>query len=186
MEIPTELLIRPKRGSAPAAGFTIIELMVTLTVAGILLAVGIPSFQQIIANNRLTGQANELVAALTLARSQAITTNRAVSFCRATNDIVTICSGAVGDWEFWIVRNAAGAVIRRGDVSTHGGAIVTRSTLTNDQVVFASDGLARTNNVLVAGEQITVCANNSTVDNQRQITLGAGSRVSTVRASGGC
>ena len=67
-----------------------------------------------------------------------------------------------------------------------GNHVVVTSTLTNDTLTFASDGLASTNGALVAGEQIIVCSSHSTTDNQRQITLGAGSRVSTDRASGGC
>ena len=68
-----------------------------------------------------------------------------------------------------------------------GAGLVLTSTLTNDQVAFASDGLARTNNVLVTGgPQITVCSSHPATDNKRQITLGAGSRISTTKASGAC
>ena len=53
-------------------GFTLMELMVTIAIAGILLGVAIPSFTSIISSNRLTTYANELVTALNLARSEAI------------------------------------------------------------------------------------------------------------------
>lgn len=53
-------------------GFTLIELMVTISIAAILLAVGVPSFQAIIENNRLATQSNELITAVNLARSEAI------------------------------------------------------------------------------------------------------------------
>ena len=53
-------------------GFTLMELMVTISIAGILLGVAIPSFTSIISSNRLTTYANELVTALNLARSEAI------------------------------------------------------------------------------------------------------------------
>jgi type IV fimbrial biogenesis protein FimT len=53
-------------------GFTLVELMITLTVLVIVLAVGIPSFIQISRNNTLATHANELVAALNLARSEAV------------------------------------------------------------------------------------------------------------------
>jgi len=54
------------------SGFTLIELMVTIAIAAILLAVAIPSFITTIASNRLTANANELVTALNLARSEAV------------------------------------------------------------------------------------------------------------------
>jgi type IV fimbrial biogenesis protein FimT len=55
-----------------SSGYTLMELMVTIAIAGILLGVAIPSFTSIISSNRLTTYANELVAALNLARSEAI------------------------------------------------------------------------------------------------------------------
>ena len=53
-------------------GLTLIELMVTLAVAIILVAVGMPLFSGIAANNRATTQTNALVTALNLARSEAV------------------------------------------------------------------------------------------------------------------
>ena len=53
-------------------GFTLVELMVTLIVASILLAVGVPSFVGMLRNNRTATMANEMVTTLNLARSEAI------------------------------------------------------------------------------------------------------------------
>ena len=53
-------------------GFTLIELLITITIAAIVLGIAIPSFSSIIASNRLTTSANELVTALNLARSEAV------------------------------------------------------------------------------------------------------------------
>lgn len=54
------------------AGFTLVELMVTIVVASILLMVGVPSFVEMLRNSRTTTMANELVTALNLARSEAV------------------------------------------------------------------------------------------------------------------
>lgn len=59
-------------GANIVPGFTLTELMVALSIAGMLLTIGIPSFSSAIVNNRLSSNTNELVAALNLARSEAV------------------------------------------------------------------------------------------------------------------
>ncbi len=73
-------------------GFTLVELMVTLVVAGILVTVGVPSFRTIIQNNRITTQANTFVTALTIARIEAVK--------RSTTVRVTALDGsdAANEW----------------------------------------------------------------------------------------
>jgi type IV fimbrial biogenesis protein FimT len=62
-----------------AFGFSLIELMVALAVAAILISAAVPGFQHLIISSRLTTTANELVAALNMARSEAIKRNAAVN-----------------------------------------------------------------------------------------------------------
>lgn len=54
------------------SGFTLLELMITISVAGILMAMAIPSFSDMIRNNRLTSYTNEFVTSLNIARSEAV------------------------------------------------------------------------------------------------------------------
>lgn len=58
--------------SRKIVGFTLIELIVTLTIAGILIALAAPAMQTFIQDQRLTNQANEFIADLNIARSEAI------------------------------------------------------------------------------------------------------------------
>jgi type IV fimbrial biogenesis protein FimT len=53
-------------------GFTLIELMVTISVAAILMALAAPNFTPVIRSSRLSTYSNDLIAALNLARSEAV------------------------------------------------------------------------------------------------------------------
>lgn len=76
-------------------GFTLIELVVTMAVAAILIAVAVPNLRTMIQNGRLNTQANDLVGDLSLARSEAIKRRTFVGVCISTNG--TTCTGA-GNW----------------------------------------------------------------------------------------
>ena len=83
-------------------GFTLIELVVTLTVAGILMAIAAPSMFSFLASNRLTAQTNDLIADLSFARSEAIKRNGTVVICKSTNPTAAtpICDATTSDpWE---------------------------------------------------------------------------------------
>jgi type IV fimbrial biogenesis protein FimT len=82
-------------------GFTLIELMVTVSIAAIVLTLGVPGYTQMIQNNRMSAQANEFVAFLNLARSEAIKRGTRVTLCKSADG--ASCSGS-GAWDQgWIV-----------------------------------------------------------------------------------
>jgi type IV fimbrial biogenesis protein FimT len=84
-----------------AAGFTLVEIMITLIIVGILLVVGVPSLQSFLQNNRLIASTNALVSAFHVARSEAIKNNSRVSICES--DDGESCS-ETGSWrDGWIV-----------------------------------------------------------------------------------
>ncbi len=63
------------------AGMTLIELLLVISVVAILLVNAIPSFREMIMNNRRTTAINELVATIQFARSEAAKRNREVVLC---------------------------------------------------------------------------------------------------------
>jgi type IV fimbrial biogenesis protein FimT len=165
-------------------GFTLLELMITLTIAAILLGIAIPSFRGMIISNRLRTATNDFSAAVNIARSEAISRNTPVTFCRVALETSTTCAGSSGAWTNWMIRNAAD-VIRRGSISTAGSLSVT-STLANDQLVFSPDGLTRNaTGVVVGGGTISVCSASAGNDNLRQLTLGSASRVTIDKSTVG-
>ena len=54
------------------AGFTILELMMAIAVAGVLAAVALPSYTNMVKNNCMTTSASSLVTSLQLAKSEAV------------------------------------------------------------------------------------------------------------------
>jgi len=67
-------------------GFTLIELVIAMAIAGILLGIGVPSFIEAIRSSRMSTQYNELVGALYLARSEAIKGSDNVTVCARKSD----------------------------------------------------------------------------------------------------
>ena len=63
-----------------------LELMVTVAVVAILATVGVPGFQGLVQNNRVTTQTNELVTALNFARTEAVKRGRSVQVAVAQAD----------------------------------------------------------------------------------------------------
>jgi len=66
-----------------SSGFTLIEVMITVVIMIIALAVVIPSFRGVLQSNRISGQANELMTAVQLARSEALKQGRPITICAA-------------------------------------------------------------------------------------------------------
>jgi type IV fimbrial biogenesis protein FimT len=86
----------------PSLGFSLIELMITLAIAAIVLAAGVPAFGDLVQDNRLVTQINELVTDLNLARSEAIKQAAPVTVCKR-NNAGTACNNP-GNWQDgWIV-----------------------------------------------------------------------------------
>lgn len=86
-------------------GFTLIELMLTLAVAGALLAYGIPLFSSSVKNSRLTGAVNEFVSAIHLTRSEASKRGGSVIICRAddTDTDLPTCGTGTSWLDGWVV-----------------------------------------------------------------------------------
>lgn len=65
-------------------GFSLIELMVSLVILGILIGIAVPSYRSIIAEQRVRATVSDLHASIALARSEAIKRNRQITLAPAT------------------------------------------------------------------------------------------------------
>jgi len=99
-------------GPARQAGFTLVELMTVLTVIGILMAVGVPSYQYVTNSTRVSNEVNSLLGDMMYARSEAINQGINVSVCPSADGANCTVSGT--SWQNgWIVFtdvNANGTV----------------------------------------------------------------------------
>ncbi len=171
-----ELQIDRVRAMDRQRGFTLNELIVTMAIAAILLTVGVPSFRDMILNNRIVTQTNELIAALNLTRSEAIKRGVRVVVCRAAGSGCATDSTSV--WEAgWIifadpnsngVLDADEPIIRVREAV--GGAITIRTGGNYTQwVAYQPDGVSRGNTSL-ANDTFRICDSRG-VDHARFIAV---------------
>jgi type IV fimbrial biogenesis protein FimT len=88
----------PHRGS----GFTLIELIMTITIGAILLAIGVPSFKYVTSANRASSEINALLGDMQFARGEAIKEGVTVTICAAANGAPP-CLGTTAWQSGWIV-----------------------------------------------------------------------------------
>lgn len=93
-------------------GFSLIELVITVAIAGILMSIGLPSLSKTMQKSKLTSLHNNLLSALSLARNTAISRGTFATICKS-NQSATACNTS-GAWQDgWIVfpdNNNNGAV----------------------------------------------------------------------------
>jgi len=119
-------------------GFSLIELMVVLVVLAVLASLAIPSFTGLIRASRLSAQANDFYAALSLARSEAVKRNSSVSVCASSDGAACAASWSSG----WLVRlGTNGTVLQVYPALSAGNTLVAAGALAS--VVFLPSGQAQ-------------------------------------------
>jgi type IV fimbrial biogenesis protein FimT len=89
-------------------GFSLLELLVTMTIIATLVSIGMPSFRYVTTGNRISAGVNGLLGDMQFARAEAIKQGQTVSVC-ATNDGKT-CLGTSTWSGGWIVFSDTGAI----------------------------------------------------------------------------
>ena len=172
-----------------ALGFTLIELVVTMAVAAILVAVAVPNMRTFIQNGRINTQTNDLIGDISLARSEAIKRRLNVGICRSTNG--TTCT-AGGNWrdgravfvdaDNSNVWEAGETILRFREPLASTGDTLNASAAVPPFIIISPNG---TSNV-VAGYFFTFCDDRG-LANGKQINLNTmGQTVVSATALGPC
>jgi type IV fimbrial biogenesis protein FimT len=91
------------------AGFTLLELLTVMTVAAILLTIGVPAFKFVTTANRASSEINGLLGDMQFARAEAIREGQTVTICASSNQLT--CLGGGTAWQTgWIVFSDTGPV----------------------------------------------------------------------------
>ena len=69
-------------------GFTLLEMLVTLVIVGILVTMAVPSIHEFLRNNQLSSRTDKLISTFNFTRSEAIT----------QNGLIYITAIAVDNW----------------------------------------------------------------------------------------
>ncbi len=176
-------------------GFTLVEMMITITVAAILLMIAVPSFTNIINSNRLKTTANAMIGALNTARMSAVQRNASVQFCSnsAASNTGDALGGACG--------TNAGAVI----ASSSPGATTTTPVLTAPSELSIpsiqihgtiaairfngqGQGLTPQTTTPIDGLVVDVCSTALSTNNHIQVNMAAGNIITStpITIAGAC
>lgn len=175
------------------SGFTMVELMITLSIAAILLGVAVPSFMDSIRKNRLITQTNDIVGTLSLARMEAIKRGRLVYVCAKSDD--STCSGSTNWANGWLMflDNTSDATITTASASADCSdstkdcvlrvwqavnSDVSLNAAANSSIAFGSQGMTNLLSTLSLDLTAAGCGSNE----KRTISVSVAGRVNTLKS----
>ncbi len=126
---------RAWRQACRSGGFTLIELMISVAVLGVGLALAAPNLSTVIANYRLHSAAEGVINGLNYARAEAVRRNSPVSF--------TLDAGGSG----WTVAQVAPATTLLSRANGESARVTAASTSASLAVVFTPTGFVDTTGV---------------------------------------
>ncbi len=158
-------------------GFTLIELIVTMAVFAILVAIAAPSFNAFTDSSRRASEVNNISGTLAYARSEAIKRNSNVSVCARISTVgAETCSAVANDWKYgWMVFDDtdsdgvldAGENLLRlfGPISK--GSVITETTGNATlALTFRGSGF-----ITVANSEFKYCGPSNKASNARAIII---------------
>lgn len=148
-------------------GFTLIELMITIVILGITLAVGLPGLNNLREGVALNSSANQLVGSLAFARSEAAFRVTLITICHSANG--ETCGGGSGSgWDKgWIVKNEADDTVYRVVDSSTNDVLIAGI----DEITFDNEGQKTTQLGVATAANVDLTLQNSAKTSSRTITI---------------
>lgn len=152
-----------------SAGFTLIELMVTLSIGAILVTAAAPTLFTMIQRDRLVTQANDFISTLSLARAEAVSRGQRIVVCKSPGPAHNTCTTS-GNWEQgWIVfaddgdnlytpanDDALGGILRVHE-ALNGGSTLKGDNNIADYIAYLGTGFAATTQL----RSLSLCDSNA-------------------------
>lgn len=157
-------------------GFSLIEMMVVISILAVLSSIAFPAFSDALLSTKLRSYANNFVASTHIARSEAIKRNSVVTLCVSANG--TSC--ASGGWQQgWIVLSGT-TVIQYQQATASGYKITDSGGVTS--ISFQPTGIG------VTQATLKICRETPTAGGQeRVVTLSSSGRASVTKTfTGSC
>ena len=172
-----------------AAGFTLVELMVTIAVAAIVVALGVPSFMRTLARHTIASQAEELQDAVRIGRNEAMKRSGPVVLCRTEESNPSHCAASGGSWQTWVLFTdvaRSGAFAAGDSVLRQRQEASRRTTVTGDaaSIHFEATGIAHAD----TGNAVFVLGERGATDHaqQRQVCVNPRGEVAIVVGDAAC
>lgn len=117
-----------------AKGFTLLELLVTVVIVGVLATIAVPSFTEFIRRSQVRSAADSVLGAMQLARGEAVSRNARVTFTL----------GVDTGQSSWSVTDSGGNVIQRSRASGEGSEVVVVTVTPAAATSITFNGFGRT------------------------------------------
>jgi type IV fimbrial biogenesis protein FimT len=172
----------------PQSGFTLLELMLVVTIAGLLLAVGVPAMGNFLRNARITNAANDVMAALHFTRSEAIKRRLPVTLCTSADPLnanpVCNASAFLTGWIAFVDTNQSGQRDAGEDVLLQRepmpATITARSSANPFRVTYLLNGFALNANAA----QLVLCDERGNTPSGGELSAARGIQIAVTGRAG--
>jgi len=189
-------MVNPGTQNKKQTGYSLIELIATITILAIAIGIVIPSFSDTIARNQLTNSANNLVVSLGATRQVALARGLTTFICHSSTADTNspTCGGTGSGWDLGVLIYASAPARFNTSLRNYVGTGGNPDSLVNQekfagsdridvvatnataQIGFTSDGLLFGGNPVV----LEVCDSSRTGETGKRIRVSAAGRITNV------